>query len=140
MKMEIIEGLKELFNLTNKLNNIEIQKKLAEINIQALEMQNEIVQLKSENNKLKEKQNISDKIVRHKDAYITLKDDEQQLIYCSNCYDSENKLVQGQVDEDGHYSCPACKFYGYYNKERYDNISKNITNEYESFIKYNPLI
>lgn len=116
---KLYKGLMELGNIYQKIDNVEIQKKLLDLSQEALEMQNEILILKEENAKLKQKQNIEFKIERHKDAYITLKDDEQKLIYCSNCYDTKRQLVQAQINDDGQYLCPACKYLGYYNKERY---------------------
>ena len=89
---------------------------------QILDLVQENQKLKEENQKLLKKQEISNKIERHKDAYITLKDDEQKLIFCSNCWDSKQQLIQAQIDENGHYECPSCKVFGYYDKEKYDRI------------------
>ena len=119
---KLYKGLVELGKLYQKADNIEIQRKVLELTQEALEMQNEILSLRKENDKLKEKQNIRSRIERHKDAYITLKDDEKKLIYCSNCYDTKQQLVQAQIDEDGHYVCPSCKYIGYYNKGKYEKL------------------
>lgn len=82
-----------------------------------------IEKLEKENNELKEKakKNLTDKIERHRDAYITLKGDSQKLIYCSNCFDTNQKLIQAQTNEDGTYWCPSCKQMGYYDMEIYNS-------------------
>ena len=42
-------------------------------------------------------------------------------------YESAIKWVEeSTLDENGHYDCPACKTYGYYDKEKYDR-QKDIT-------------
>ena len=74
----LYSGIKELGKIYQKIDNIEIQKKLLDLSEQALEMQNEILRLQEENIKLKQKEDVSTKIERHKDAYITLKDDKEK--------------------------------------------------------------
>ena len=48
-----------------------------------------------------------------------------KAIFCSNCWDSKQQLIQAQIDENGHYECPSCKVFGYYDKEKYDRIKSN---------------
>ena len=122
---KLYNGLVEFGKLYQKFDNIDMQRKLLELTQEALEMQNEILLLREENDRLKEKQDIRSRIERHKDAYITLKDDEKKLIYCSNCYDTKQQLVQAQTDEDGHYVCPSCKYIGYYDKEKYEKLHES---------------
>lgn len=74
---KLYNGLVEFGKLYQKFDNIDMQRKLLELTQEALEMQNEILLLREENDRLKEKQDIRSRIERHKDAYITLKDDEK---------------------------------------------------------------
>lgn len=76
--------IKELGQIYHKMSNIEMQKVILDLSEQALEMQNEILKLKEENMKLNQKEEITSKIERHKDAYITLNGSEQ--IYCATCW------------------------------------------------------
>lgn len=56
-------------------------KQLIELSAQALDMENELTHLRSENEKLiKEKENC---IERHDELYITLKGDADKTLYCS---------------------------------------------------------
>ena len=116
----LYNGIKELGKIYQKIDNIEIQKKLLDLSEQALEMQNEILKLQEENTKLKQKEDILSKIERHKDAYITLKDDKEKIIYCANCWDSKGILIQGQSYNDGTYYCSTCKEKKYYDIDLYD--------------------
>lgn len=50
------------------------------------------VQLKEETKRLKEITNIELNIERYKDAYITLKNDSEKLIYCSCCWNTKKDV------------------------------------------------
>ena len=88
----LYSGIKELGKIYQKIDNIEIQKKLLDLSEQALEMQNEILRLQEENIKLKQKEDVSTKIERHKDAYITLKDDKEKIIYLEKTNNILNQI------------------------------------------------
>lgn len=120
------EAIKDGIMVAQKTDNIPLVSELIDAQKQILDLVQENQKLKEENEKLLKKQDVSQQIERHKDAYITLKDDSQKLIYCSNCWDTKQQLVQAQTNENGHYDCPACKTFGYYDKERYDR-QKDIT-------------
>lgn len=53
--MSIIENLKEVTNVLQKIKNVDLHSKLIEISNQALEMQNKIEFLTKENHELKKK-------------------------------------------------------------------------------------
>ena len=114
------EAIKDGINAAQKADNIPLVNNLIEAQKQILDLINENNKLKIENSELKAKKNLTDKIERHKDAYITLKGDSQKLIYCSNCFDTNQKLIQTQTNEDGTYWCPSCKQMGYYDMEIYN--------------------
>lgn len=118
------EAIKDGITAAQKADNIPLVNNLIEAQKQILDLINENNKLKNENAELKAKKDLIDKIERHKDAYITLKDDSQKLIYCSNCFDTNQKLIQAQTDEDGTYWCPSCKYRGYYDIEKYNNKYK----------------
>lgn len=116
------EAIKDGIVVAQKVDNIPLVSELIEAQKQILDLVQENQKLKDENRNLLKRQEVSNKIERHKDAYITLKDDEQKLIFCSNCWDSKQQLIQAQIDDNGHYECPSCKVFGYYDKEKYDKI------------------
>ena len=115
------EAIKDGINAAQKADNIPLVNNLIEAQKQILDLINENNKLKIENTELKAKKNLTDKIERHRDAYITLKGDSQKLIYCSNCFDTNQKLIQAQINEDGTYWCPSCKQMGYYDMEIYNS-------------------
>lgn len=120
------EAIKDGINAAQKADNIPLVNSLIDAQMQILDLIEENNRLKNENLELKKKDDLMNKIERHKDAYITLKDDEIKIIYCSNCYDTKQILVQCQTDEDGQYLCPSCKYVGYYDREKYNRLYNDI--------------
>lgn len=116
------EAIKDGINIAQKADNIPLVNSLIEAQKQILDLVNENNKLKIENLELKNNKIQLENIERHKDTYITLKDDIEKIIYCSCCFDKEQKLIQAQTDDDGSYYCPACKYKGYYDKKKYDYI------------------
>ncbi|MCR5766186.1 MAG: hypothetical protein K6G09_09460 [Treponema sp.] len=122
--MGLYEGIKDVANLVQKADNIELYKQLLDLSAQALDMQSKISELTNENKALKEQQDLSNRIERHKEPYITLKDDELHILYCSHCWDVNKKLIQGECDINGHFYCPECKYRFVYDREKYKNRPK----------------
>lgn len=122
--MGLYEGIKDVANLVQKADNIGLYKQLLDLSAQALDLQNKISELTTENKTLKEQQDLSNRIERHKEPYITLKGDEQPILYCSHCWDADRKLIQGECDINGHFYCPECKYRFVYDRERYNNRQK----------------
>lgn len=116
------EAIKDGINAAQKADNIPLVNNLIEAQMQVLDLINENNKLKIENTELKSKKDLTDKIERHKDAYITLKDDINKIIYCSNCYDTKQLLVQAQIDDNGQYLCSSCKYVGYCDKTKYNKL------------------
>ena len=113
--MSFYDKFKDVLSIAQKADNIELYRQLLELSAQALDLQEENTRLHREIEELRNKANISQQIERHPETYITLKDDEQHLLYCAHCWDSEEKLVQLECN-DGSFRCPHCKMNGYYNK------------------------
>lgn len=125
--MDIKDKIKEIGEIIKKYNNIEAVQTIIDIQQEILDMQNEMLQTKKENEELKSIKDIENRIVRHKgDTYITLKDDSNNILYCSRCWDKERKLVQ-LYEEGGAYICKdkSCQNIGYFNKTpiSYESIS-----------------
>ena len=133
--MGVIDTLKDVMSIAQKVDNIDLYRKLLDLNIQALDMQSEIANLKEENAKLKRKQDLSASIKRHKEAFITMEGEEPMLRYCSHCWDADEKLVQLLCDEDtGSFECPHCKVQGVYDKAKNDAIYRNANVAYDNYL------
>ena len=130
--MDVLKNLKEIGELIRKYNNMEAVFQIIDVQQEILNMQNEIFQIRKENEELKSIKDIENRIIRHKgDTYITLKDDSNNILYCSRCWDKERKLVQ-LYEQYGQYVCKDkdCKNVGDFNKESgnyEDNADEFIT-------------
>ncbi|WP_297957116.1 hypothetical protein [uncultured Ruminococcus sp.] len=101
--MGLYEGIKDAIGLAQKADNADLIKQLLDLGAQALEMQDEIRKLKEENEELKKANDIESRIIMHKENYITLKDDAEEIHYCSNCWGLNHKLIP--KTETGCYEC-----------------------------------
>ena len=108
--MDVIKTLKDIIVFTQKSNDIEMTQKLISIQQEVIDMEDQIYKLKTENRELKEKINKRDEVERYRNIpIITLKEDSPKILYCANCYGSDNKLIQLQVHDIDHCYCRNCK-------------------------------
>ena len=121
--MSFYDAIKEAINLAQKADNIELYRQLLDLGAQALEMQNEIAQLKMENLELKKKDEISKDIIRHEDPYLTLQGKPVTERYCATCWGKDEKLIQVKRMCNGSFMCPLCNTTGKYDEKLADNDS-----------------
>ena len=108
--MEVIKTLKDIIAFAQKSNDIEMTQKLISVQQEVIDMEEQIYNLKSENRVLKEKINKKNEVERYRNIpIITLKKDSPKILYCANCYGSDNKLIQLQVHDIDHCYCRNCK-------------------------------
>lgn len=131
--MWLYDAMKDVAKLAQKADNIELYQRLIDLSAQALDLQAENTRLKEENAELKKKKDLANEIVRHKEPYITLRNDEEMLRYCSHCWDTDEKLVQLACDERiGTFECPHCKVDGVFDKVKNDAIYRNASAAYDN--------
>lgn len=116
--MGLYDAMKDAVSLAQKADNVELYRQLLDLSAQALELQAEVSRLREENAELKKKRDVADKIIRHEEPCITLKDDEQPLYYCSHCWDSNQLLIQLSCHPNGTFDCPHCHAKGNYSNEK----------------------
>lgn len=91
--MAFYDAFKDAIALAQKADNIELYKQLLDLSAQALDLQAENAKLKEENTELKKKKDVEGQIIRHRDPYITLKDEKRPLFLRhlqANCQKAEN--------------------------------------------------
>lgn len=123
--MGLYEGIKDVAKVIQQADNVELYKQLIELSAQALDLQNEIVRLTTENAELKKAKDIENNIERHSEPYITLKSDSEKTLYCSHCWDYERKLIQVKCYDSGGFKCTHCENNGAYDKARYEENQRN---------------
>lgn len=92
--MGLYQGIKDVANVVQKADNIELYKKLLDLSAQALDLQAEIAQLKEENAELRKSHDLESRVIRHTEPYITLRDDAPEIQYCAVCWGHDKKLIQ----------------------------------------------
>ena len=112
--MGLYEGIKDVAKIVQQADNIELYRQLIDLSAQALELQSEISRLSAENVELKKLRDIENRIERHSEPYVTLKDDSNQILFCSHCWDYEQKLIQVKYYDSGEFRCIHCKNEGTY--------------------------
>lgn len=115
--MGVYEAIKDCVSIAQKADNIPLVEKLIDAQKQILDLMEENRKLKEDLRKNEETETVAKSIVRHKEAFITLKDDTDKKVFCSCCWGRDRKLIQVQVGQYATYQCQACKSYGCVNDE-----------------------
>ena len=109
--MAIYDFIRDAINIAQKVDNIDLMKKLLDIGQMALDLQNENAELKKKIEEYARAQKFEEDIVRHKQPYYTLKSDgeESNIYYCATCFGKKNKKIQMISVNESKLWCPACK-------------------------------
>ena len=90
-----VGATKSITDLLSKATQIAGKKKDKELLSVITEIQSQFIDLREEVESIKKKLDISDRIIRHSDGlYVTLKDDPDNIRYCSTCWGKDGNLVQ----------------------------------------------
>ena len=116
--MGLYQGIKDVANVVQKADNIELYKKLLDLSAQALDMQAEIAQLKEENAELRKGQDLESRIVRHDQPFLTIEGEADSVRYCAVCWGKDKKLIQLRCqNHSGAFECSVCKTQGIFNEQ-----------------------
>lgn len=135
--MGLYERIKDVAELIQETSNSELYEQLLELGAEALDMQNEIISLSAENTELKKSKDIENRIERHVEPYITLKNDSIQILYCSCCWDYEQKLIQVKSYDNGEFKCIHCENEGTYDKAKYEDYQQKERANFRSISERN---
>ena len=107
---ELSSGLKSAAEIVRKADNLELYSMLLDLYTIALELQEENKKLKEQAMDRSRIEAIRERVIRHTQPIITLKDDDDCICYCAHCWDSQQKLIQiNKVIRSGEAICPACR-------------------------------
>ena len=106
--MNIISNAKEIADLVKKLGNVDLYRRI-------VELEGEIIELAGQNNLLKERNGELEHAMRKKEQ-LTFKSGVYWLEagdgpYCQRCYDANGKLIRLQSWGDDQWACFECKRY-----------------------------
>lgn len=110
--MGLIDRLKELASLAQKVQNIELYGKLVSFQSEILAVQDENRDLRDLVRQLQEKLDLKAKVSWERPFYWTCGTAQKEGPFCQKCYDSEGKLIRlqqrGSADE---WDCLQCGSY-----------------------------
>ena len=128
--MSVFSEIKEVISFLQKSDNIEMVNKIIDVQTKIIDMQDEIMNLRNENAKLKNNLETEKKLKRFSNDTIITLEGNDDIMYCSKCWDDERKLIQVTKDDD-HYKCPKCNNHNmFYEKSKYYEQLSNQENGY----------
>lgn len=107
--MGFYDAFKDALSMAQKADNVDLYRQLLELCAQALDLQEENARLRNENAELRKAKDLKERILRHRQPFISLADDEKHLPYCALCWTKENKLYQMKTLRDHAYTSVYCK-------------------------------
>ena len=108
--MAIFDELMSVGKVLQEAGKIEQYQQILEAQQQLLEMQKKIAELEKDNQKLKEKFELQEKLVPNGNVYWTENNGLKDGPFCTCCWDSERHLIRlhtVQISDTVH--CPKCK-------------------------------
>jgi hypothetical protein len=108
--MGLVDNFKDLFKLADAVNNLDLYKKLTELQTRAMELEEENRTLKDEIRTIREQQDISGRMIVNDNSYYV--DDGKQLDgpFCMRCWDADRKLIRERKGATpGTHFCLNCR-------------------------------
>lgn len=104
-----LNTIKEALQIAGK---IEFYPQILEAQEKLLEQQKKISDLEMEAKDLREKLEIKDSLISERNMYWVMKKEKKDGPFCTNCWDSEKKLMRLHKSEShSGIQCPKCKIW-----------------------------
>lgn len=101
--------LKAVAKVLQEAGKIEQYQQILDAQKELLEMQNKIVNLETDNKRLRDEFEIKENLISEGNLYWIIKDGKKDGPFCTCCWDSERKLVRLHKSEvSGRAHCPKC--------------------------------
>jgi hypothetical protein len=104
--MSIIGDIKSIGEIVQKADNIELYRKILDLQYEAMNVIQQMNELKEQNRVLKEKLETVENLTFKDKVYFKNGDSEP---FCSKCWDADSKLIRLHGDGEGWFQCPSCK-------------------------------
>ena len=113
--MGLIEDAKDAVRLVQQLDNMELYRKILDLQSEAMELIEKLREKDDTIDKLKNALSLKGKLICEHSAYW-LKNDKDEIVdgpFCTRCFDIENvqcRFVKGPPEKPYHVvQCPNCK-------------------------------
>jgi len=104
--MGLIEDAKEAVRLVQEIDNIELYRKILDLQAEAIEL---MEKLREKDEKIAQLEDIGSVEIRNNFAYRVI-NDKISGPYCPRCFSKDRKLVDLLNIRDHAYVCAICKF------------------------------
>ena len=108
--MGVIENAKELVSLVRKFDNIELERKIVDVQGDLILLVQENHVLQGKVRELREQLELRENLVAGVNVYWCKTDEsERDGPFCTACLDSKGKLVRLRSHSDEDWFCPVCR-------------------------------
>lgn len=108
--MSIIDNIKSITTTIRQIDNIELYRRILDLQAEIMNVVSENQELRQENSSLSEKLVTKQAITFDNSAYWTRIDDKRDGPYCTRCWDLEKNLIRlHPCGNPAMYDCPNCK-------------------------------
>jgi hypothetical protein len=108
--MTIISNAKEIADLIKKIGDVELYRKIVELEGEIIEFTRKNRELEEEIQNLKAQLKINKDLIWESPYYWLPKDDgAKDGPYCQKCWDDDKKLIRLQKKIKGSWNCDKCK-------------------------------
>jgi len=108
--MGIIDNFKDVLKIADAANNLDLYKKLAELQTSVLGLQEENQVLKERLREIEKKKDIADRLHVNDNAYYLDDGKEHDGPFCMRCWDVDGKLVRERLGATaGTHFCLHCR-------------------------------
>jgi hypothetical protein len=108
--MSLISEIRSAAEMIQKADNIELYRKILDLQYEAMSLMEKYNAAIEENNALKERIETAGKMKFINNMYYIEKEGDP---YCSKCWDVDNKRVRLHGNSEGFFQCPSCKTVAY---------------------------
>lgn len=107
--MGFVDKIIETAKLAQRIDNIELYRKILDLQAEALDLVEQIRQKDEVIKDLQEKLAIQGQMKYEAPFYWRIDGDARDGPYCQQCWDNNRKVIRLQGDRHGAWDCPTCK-------------------------------
>ena len=108
--MGIVDNFKDVFKVADTLNNIDLYKKLGELQTRVMEVEEENRALKEELRSLKDQSKTDAELEVENNAYYLHRNGKKEGPFCMTCWDADRKLMRERLGAtEGTHFCTYCR-------------------------------
>lgn len=133
---DVLALLETVRKKAEEINDSKISAELAALQGAIMKLQQENFEVIMENQEFKKQIQLLHSIEVHENniersngAIAKYRKDNKQFMICTNCWDSNKKIIQVEKSDSNNYRCPNCDNYSYFGDKQihidYNNSNSN---------------